>query len=131
MDFLSLNQSSARARLMSDIVLTEDWAIIAGQIPIDLHDDKVPLPDGIEGQTRKILANLALLLDAGGLRQEDVASVRISLVDFARLQERMNAAYIAFWPPDCLPARSAVGVTALTRGALVAMDFLVRRPRAS
>jgi 2-iminobutanoate/2-iminopropanoate deaminase len=127
-EFLSLNQGSARANVTSDIVLTEGWAIIAGQLPIDLRDDRVALPDGIEGQTKKILANLEILLAEAGLRREDVVSVRVSLVDFPRLYERMNAAYAGFWPPDRLPARSAVGATALPRGALVAMDFTVQRP---
>jgi len=130
-EFLSLNPASARAPLTSDIVLAEGWAIIAGQIPIDLRDDRAPLPDGIEGQTRKILANLAVLLEAGGLRQEDVVSIHISLVDFARLYERMNSAYVAFWPRDRLPTRSVVGVVALPRGALVAMDFRIRRSDAT
>jgi enamine deaminase RidA (YjgF/YER057c/UK114 family) len=129
-EFLSLNKSGARARLASDIALVDDWAIISGVQPIDLGSDRVPLADGVEGQTRKVLANLETLLEAGGLRKADVVSVRVSLVDLPRLYERMNLAYIGFFPPDRLPARSCVGVTALSRGALVEMDFLVRRPAA-
>ena len=128
MEFLSLSQQSARTRLTSDVVLLGEWAVIAGQQPIDLDDDRVPLPDGIEGQTAKILANLERLLGAAGLTKADVVSVRVSLVDFPRLYERMNAAYVGFFPPGRLPARSCVGVSALTRGALVEMEFWARRP---
>jgi 2-iminobutanoate/2-iminopropanoate deaminase len=127
-EFLSLSQQSARTRLTSDVVLLGDWAVIAGQQPIDLDDDRVPLPDGIEGQTAKILANLERLLGAAGLTKADVVSVRVSLVDFPRLYERMNAAYVGCFPPGRLPARSCVGVSALTRGALVEMEFWARRP---
>jgi 2-iminobutanoate/2-iminopropanoate deaminase len=128
-EFVALNKQSSRARLASDIVLVDEWAVMAGVQPIDLDNDRVPLADGIEGQTRKVLANLDRLLQAAGLRKEHVFSVRVSLVDFPRLYERMNLAYVEYFPPDRLPARSCVGVTALTRGALVEMDFMVRRPR--
>jgi 2-iminobutanoate/2-iminopropanoate deaminase len=127
-EFIALNKSSSRARLVSDIALVDEWAVMAGVQPIDLDNDRVPLADGIEGQTRKVLANLDRLLQAAGLRKEHVFSVRVSLVDFPRLYERMNLAYVEYFPPDRLPARSCVGVTALSRGALVEMDFMVRRP---
>jgi enamine deaminase RidA (YjgF/YER057c/UK114 family) len=124
MEFMALNKHSSRARLASDVVLVDEWAVIAGVQPIDLDNDRVPLADGIEGQTRQVLANLDRLLQAA----EHVVSVRVSLVDFPRLHERMNLAYVEYFPPDRLPARSCIGVTALTRGALVEMDFMVRRP---
>jgi 2-iminobutanoate/2-iminopropanoate deaminase len=127
-EFMALNKQSARTRFASDIVLADEWAVMAGVPPIDLDNDRVPLADGIEGQTRQVLSNLDRLLQAAGLRKEHVFSVRVSLVDFPRLYERMNLAYVEYFPPDRLPARSCVGVTALTRGALVEMDFMVRRP---
>ena len=127
-EFLSLGPRSARARLTSDLALTGDWAVIAGVQPIDLENDRVPLPDGIEGQTRKVLANLERLLEAGGLHMADIAQVRVALVDLPRLYERMNHAYVESFPPERLPVRSCIGVAALSRGALVEMDFLVRRP---
>ena len=127
MEFLSLGKRSSRIRFDSDIVLAEEWAVIAGVQPIDLKDDSVPLPEGIDGQTRKVLTNLALLLEGGRLRKTDIVSVRVALVDLPRLYDRMNLVYIEFFPPDCLPARSCIGVSALARGALVEMDFLVRR----
>jgi enamine deaminase RidA (YjgF/YER057c/UK114 family) len=52
--------------------------------------------------------------------------VRIHLVDFERLIERVNKAYLACIDGGQRPARTVVGVTSLTRGALVEMDFIVR-----
>lgn len=127
MEFFSLGQGSSRARFASDIVLADDWAVIAGVQPIDLENDRVPLPDGIEGQTRKVLINLVLLLEASRLRKTDIVRARVALVDLPRLYDRMNLAYIEFFQPDHLPARSCIGVSALARGALVEMDFLLRR----
>ena len=53
-------------------------------------------------------------------------SVRIHVVDLKRFHDRVNAAYAGFFGAGRLPARSVVGVSALPRGALVAMDVIVR-----
>jgi 2-iminobutanoate/2-iminopropanoate deaminase len=37
----------------------------------------------------------------------------------------MNAVYLGFFQDERLPARSCIGVSALTRGAQVEMDFVV------
>ena len=116
---------TARAALASDIVLVNGWGVLFGLLPIDLADDRVPLPEGVERQTRKILANLEMLLQKAGLAKDNVVSVRVSLVEFPRLFERMNDAYAGFFAPDRLPARSCVGVSHLTRGAQIAMDFVL------
>ena len=127
MDFLSLNKDAKRARLGSDAVLVDGWAVFAGVQAIDLADDRVPFPEYVEEQTRKALANLEALLAAAGLTKEHVVWVRVSLVDLPRFYERMNGAYAGFFAPGRLPARSCVGVAALGRGALVELDAWARR----
>jgi len=122
---VAANPGAARAALASDIVLVNGWSFISGLSPIDLADDRVPLPEGIERQTRKIFANLEVLLQKAGLAKEHVVAVRVSLVEFPRLYERMNEAYAGFFAADLLPARSVVGVSHLPRGAQIAMDFVL------
>jgi len=114
-----------RARFASDLVLANGWGYAHDLLPIDLEDDRVPLPEGVELQTRRILANLDILLRRAGLGRDNVVAVRVHLVEFGRLYERMNSAYAGFFPDGRLPARSCVGVSALTRGAQVAMDVVV------
>lgn len=126
MEFISTRKDAARARLTSDLVLVDGWGFVAGLQPIDLDNDRTPLPEQVEAQTRKVLANLERILAAAGLGKENVVAVRIALVDMPRLWERMSAAYAGFFPPGRLPAVSCIGVSALPRGALVAMDFMVR-----
>ena len=116
---------SARARFASELVIAGSWGFIAGLGPVDLEDDRVPLPEGIERQTKKVLANLDALLAAAGLGKENVVSVRVSLTEYPRLYERMNTAYAGFFDPGRLPVRSVVGVGHLTRGAQVEMDFVL------
>ena len=130
MTHVPANPASARARLASDLVLAGGVGFVCGLAPIDLDDDRVPLPEGVEAQTRKILANLDRLLQAAGLGRRHVVAVRVSLTEYPRLYERMNSAYVGFFPPDRLPARSCVGVGHLTRGAQVEMDFVLARPAA-
>jgi enamine deaminase RidA (YjgF/YER057c/UK114 family) len=91
-----------------------------------LNDDAVALPEYIEDQTAKVLTNLSAILVAAGLTKDHVVSVRVSIIDYERLFARMNAAYVGFFNANRLPARSCVGVAALTRGASVEMDFVVR-----
>ena len=122
---IAAEPGTARAALASDIVLAGDWGFLCGLLPIDLADDRVPLPEGVERQTRKIFANLDVLLHEAGLAKENVVSVRVSLVEFPRLYERMNDAYAGFFAPERLPARSCVGVSHLPRGAQIAMDFVL------
>jgi enamine deaminase RidA (YjgF/YER057c/UK114 family) len=122
---IAADPGAARAALASDIVLVNGWAFLCGVSPIDLADDGVPLPEGVERQTRKIFANLEALLQKAGLGKGNVVSVRVSLVEFPRLYERMNEAYAGFFSADRLPARSCVGVSHLSRGAQIEMDFVL------
>jgi enamine deaminase RidA (YjgF/YER057c/UK114 family) len=104
------------------------WGFVSGLGPVDLRNAAVPLPEAVEDQTRRILANLDAILEKRGLAREHVVSVRIHLVDFNRFYERVNRAYGEFFEGARQPARSCIGVSALTRGALVEMDFIVKEP---
>ena len=125
MNVITVNQQSNRARLGSDIVLVNGWGITSGLGPVDLENDRAPLPEGIERQTAKVLSNLETLLQAAGLGRENVVAVRVYLVDAPRLLERLNAAYTGFFATDRLPARTVIGVNHLTRGSQVEMDFVL------
>jgi 2-iminobutanoate/2-iminopropanoate deaminase len=125
MPCIAADPGTARADLASDIVIVNGWGFLYGVLPMDLADDRVPLPEGVERQTRKIFANLEVLLQRAGLGTENVVSVRVSLVELPRLYQRMNEAYAGFFAADRLPARSCVGVSHLPRGAQIAMDFVL------
>ena len=72
------------------------------------------------------LANLQKILQRRRLSSEHVVAVRIHLIEFKRFYERMNRVYAGFFTGAKVPARSCIGVSALTRGALVEMDFIVK-----
>jgi 2-iminobutanoate/2-iminopropanoate deaminase len=121
-DFITLRAESARARTGSDLVIAGGWGFVSNVLPIDLANERTPLPEQVEAQTRKVLANLDTILKAKGLRRDQVVAVRIALVDLPRFEERMETVYAGFFAAGRLPARSVVGVATLPRGALVAMD---------
>lgn len=123
----TIAKNAARSRIGSDVVHVGPWTVIAGLPPIDLDDERAPLPDGIEGQTMKVLGNLEAVLKAIGRSKDDIVSVRVYLVDLPRLQERMNAIYLRYFGAERRPARTCVGVAHLTRGALVEMEFVLYR----
>jgi 2-iminobutanoate/2-iminopropanoate deaminase len=125
MHTITINDKSVRARIASDLVMVNGWAVTSGLGPVDLRNDRTPLPEGVEAQTRKILSNLETILKAAGLTRDNVVAIRVYLVEAPRLLERMNSAYVGFFPADRLPARSLVGATYLTRGAQVEMDFVL------
>ncbi len=124
--FITLASAGARSRLASDVVIAGELGFVSGVRAADLNNERVPLPEKVEAQTEKIFSNLDAILQAAGLERRNVVAVRVYLIEFERLFERMNTAYLRCIAVAPLPARSCVGVTQLTRGAQVEMDFVVR-----
>jgi 2-iminobutanoate/2-iminopropanoate deaminase len=111
----------------SHVVEQDGWLFVTGQLATDPVDDAAPLPEGIEAQTRKVMDNLRHVLAGLGAGFEHVVSVRAFLVNFERDYAAFNRTYASYFPPDKLPARTTVGVTALARGGLVEIDLIARR----
>ncbi len=112
----------------SHAVESDGWVVLTGQMPTDPGNAEAALPDGIVAQTHRVMGNLAIVLDEVGLGWSDVMQCRIYLTDFERDYADFNETYEAYFPPDRLPARTTIGVTALAVGALVEIDCLARRP---
>lgn len=105
----------SQARLMGDLLIT------SGQIPLDPATGV--FPEGIEAQTRQSLTNVKAILEAAGLTMDNVAKTTVFLAhmsDFAA----MNAVYAEFFTEGNYPARSAVEVGALPKGALVEIETI-------
>lgn len=112
----------------SHAVRVGPWLFVTGQLPIDPQNPDAQVPEGIEAQTRKVMDNLRIVLEAAGAGFADVVSARVFLTAFDRDYQRMNAVYAGWFEPGKLPARTCVGVTGLARGCLVEIDFVVYRP---
>jgi reactive intermediate/imine deaminase len=112
----------------SHAVEQDGWLFITGQLATDPDDDALPLPDGIEAQTRKVMDNLARVLGGLGVGLQQVLCVRAFLTEFDRDYAAFNAIYQSYFPSGRLPARTTVGVTALARGGIIEIDLIARRP---
>ena len=107
----------------SPAVRAGDWIVMAGQVGIDASGT---MADGIEGQTRQILANIGAVLGDCGASWADVAKTTIFLTDLGNFQT-VNALYSEAIGPH-RPARSTVGVAALPAGAVVEIECWAYRP---
>ena len=95
--------------------------ITSGQLGMDPATGE--LPQGIEAQTRRSLENVKAILTQAGLTMDNVIKTTVFLQhmsDFAA----MNAVYAEFFTEGQYPARSAVEVGALPRGALVEIETI-------
>jgi 2-iminobutanoate/2-iminopropanoate deaminase len=111
----------------SHAVEADGFVLITGQMP-DTPAAPGILPEGIVAQTHAVMANLKKVLDGVGLGFEHVAMARIYLTEFKRDYAAMNETYRSYFAPDCLPARTCVGVTGLAYDALIEIDLIARRP---
>jgi len=96
-----------------------DLVFTAGQIPLtpdgELLDD-----EPIATQTRQSLENVKAILEAEGLTMQDVLKVSVYLDDIDDF-DAMNDAYKEYFQ-DNPPARSALEVSALPKGAAVEIE---------
>lgn len=105
----------------SQAIRAGDTVYLSGQIGLDPATMK--LVDGVDAQIHQVFRNLLAVAQAAGGNLSHVARVTVYLTDlahFAKVNEIM-AGY--FTPP--YPARAAIGVAALPRGAAVEMDAIM------
>ena len=112
----------------SHAVEAAGFIFVTGQLATDPDDDSLPIPPGIEAQTRKVMDNLNRVLKGCGLSLADIVVVRIFLTDFNGDYARMNEIYATYFAADRRPARTTVGVTALARGGAIEIDMIAMRP---
>ena len=94
---------------------------LSGQIGLDPYS--MQLVDGIDAQIRRVFDNLKAVCEASGGSLADIAKLNIFLIDLGNFQlvNQIMGEYFA----QPYPARAALGVASLPRGALVEMDGVV------
>lgn len=105
----------------SQAVRCGNTVYLSGQIGLD--PQVMTLVEGIEAQIHQVFKNLSAVCDAAGSNLAGIAKLNIFLTDlshFALVNEIM-AEYFS----EPYPARAAVGVAELPKGALVEADAVV------
>ena len=121
MKAISTNAAPAAIGPYSQAIHAGDFIFCSGQLPIDPTTGTFP-EGGIEAQTQQSLANIQAILKEAGTDMMHVVKTTVflaSMDDFAA----MNKIYAeAFSAP--FPARSAVAVKTLPKGALVEIECI-------
>ena len=96
---------------------------VSGQLPVDPVNGS--MPESIEDQTRRVLANLGAILEEAGMSYNDVVKATVLLTDMADFAV-MNSVYAEYFTGD-KPARVCYQVAALPKGAKVEIDAIAGR----
>ena len=97
---------------------------VSGQLPIDPATGAFP-DGGVKEQTRQSLTNASAILEEAGLGLGNVVKTTVFLADMADFAA-MNEVYSQFFTAP-FPARSAVAVKTLPKGALVEIECIAAR----
>ncbi len=102
----------------SQAVRTGATVYLSGQIGLD--PASMILAAGIDAQIGRVFENLKAVAEAAGATLDDAVKLNIYLTDLAHFAKVNEAMARYFREP--YPARAAVGVKELPRGALVEAD---------
>ena len=105
----------------SQAIRVGNLVFTSGQIPIDPATGSF-VEGGIKEQTRQSLSNVRAILEEAGLTMANVIKTTVFLADMANFAD-MNAVYAEFFT-EPFPARSAVAVKSLPKGALVEIEVI-------
>lgn len=119
------NQAPAAIGPYSQAIEANGMVFASGQIPIDPTTGQF-VEGGIQEQTRQALTNASHILQAAGTDMAHVVKTTVYLSDIANFAP-MNEIYAQFFT-EPYPARSAVAVKDLPKGALVEVEVLAVKP---
>jgi len=105
----------------SQAVRSGDTVYLSGQIGLDAAT--MQLVEGIDAQIHRVFQNLCAVAQEAGASLDHAVKVTVYLTDlshFARVNEIMSQYF-----KQPYPARAALGVASLPRGALVEIDAIL------
>jgi len=110
----------------SQAVRAGDAVYLSGQIPLDPATMELVAGD-IEQEIRRVLENLAAVAQAAGGGLDDAVKLTVFLVDLGHFATVNTVMAEYFQAP--YPARAAIGVAALPKGARIEMDAVLHLPK--
>ena len=105
----------------SQAVRVGNTVYLSGQI--GLNPVNMEMEAGIDAQIHRVFSNLRAVVEAAGANLGDVVKLNVFLTDLTHFSKVNEAMAQYFMTP--YPARAAVGVATLPRGALVEADGVV------
>jgi 2-iminobutanoate/2-iminopropanoate deaminase len=120
---VSTDQAPQAIGPYSQAIRTGSLLFCSGQVPLDPSSGELVKED-IEGQTRRCLENLAAVCEAAGGSLAEAVRCTVYLTDMNNFA-RVNDVYGSFFEGADPPARVAIGVASLPKGADVEVDAIV------
>lgn len=108
----------------SQAIEVNGFVYASGQLPIDPATGAFP-EGGVKEQTRQSILNVKAILEEAGLALSNVVKTTVYLADMGDFAA-MNEVYSQFFAQP-FPARSAIAVKALPKGALVEVEVVAAR----
>lgn len=121
---ISTQNAPAAIGPYSQAIEVNGFVYASGQLPIDPATGAFP-EGGVKEQTRQSLLNVKAILEEAGLALSDVVKTTVYLADMGDFAA-MNEVYSQFFAQP-FPARSAIAVKALPKGALVEVEVVAAR----
>jgi 2-iminobutanoate/2-iminopropanoate deaminase len=106
----------------SHAIASGGFLFCSGQIPLDPATGEIVDGD-IQDETRRCLDNLQAVCAAAGATLSDAVRITIYLENMGAFTQ-VNEAYADYFPAEP-PARVAIGVAALPKGAAIEMDAVI------
>lgn len=106
----------------SQAVRVGDQVFLSGQIPLDPVTMNL-VDGGMDSQIRRVFDNLKAVAEAAGGSLDDIVKLNVFLTDLAHFP-LVNEIMVGYFT-EPYPARAAIGVAALPRGAGVEMDAVM------
>lgn len=100
-----------------------DMFFFSGQIPVNPLTGE--MPEGIEAQAKQSLDNVKALLESQGMDFSNVIKTTVFLADMNDFAT-MNGIYATYFV-EPYPARSAVQVAKLPKGALIEVEVIAHK----
>ena len=126
MKVISTQKAPAAIGPYSQAIQIGNLVYTSGQIPIDPTTGKFA-EGGIKEQARQSLLNVKAILEEAGLTMKNVVKTTVFMADMNDFAD-MNAIYAEFFS-EPYPARSAVAVKTLPKGALVEIEAVAALPQ--
>ncbi|SHE66162.1 endoribonuclease L-PSP [Mariniphaga anaerophila] len=118
---ISTNKAPKAVGPYSQAVEANGMLYVAGQVPLDPETMQV-VDGGIKEQTRRVMENIGVILQAAGYDFSDVVKSTCLLSDMGHFKD-MNEIYGQYYPENP-PARAAFAVKDLPLGVLVEIETI-------
>lgn len=121
---VSTNRAPSAIGPYSQGIAVGPWLFVSGQLGMDPQTGEL-VGGGLAPQARQALENLKAVVEAAGCTLADVAAVEVFLTDMGDFAE-FNGIYAEYFGAH-KPARAAIGVAALPKGAAVEIKCIALR----